>query len=238
MSRRGVRHDPQHWDLRQRYSESPFWHRLTLATPNWPLFLTVRDALRDLVPRWRTRNENYRLRNEAFIGAALEAAGKSVFLDATKHPARIPLLAGLAGDLKVLHLVRDPRGYCYSARKHRPHSAEVPAEDWVRVNEVAEYYGRGLGPDRWRRVTYESICSKPQRTLRVLTDFIGVEPYELPENFRDYPNHVVGNAMRLPSDGRVTIQLDEKWRQSLSREDLQVTARVAGELARKYGYEI
>lgn len=238
MARRGVRHDPLHWDLRHRYSPSPFWHRATMATPNWPLFLTARDTLRDLVPRWRKRLEAYRRRNGAFIDAALEAAGKSVFLDATKHAFRIPLLADLTDDLKVIHLVRDPRGYCYSVRKHRPHSREVPAEDWVRGNEVAEYYGRGLGSDRWKRITYEAICSTPDRALRELTDYIGVEPLDLPENFREYPNHVVGNAMRLPSDGRVTIQLDEKWRQRLAPADLEVTSRIAGSLSREYGYEI
>ena len=238
MARRGVEHDPLHWDLRHRYSPSPFWHRLTMATPNWPLFLTARDTFRDLVPRWRKRFEDYRRRNEAFIGAALEASGKSVFLDATKHASRIPLLAGLTDELKVIHLVRDPRGYCYSVRKHRPRSLEVPAKDWVRGNQVAEYYGRGSGPDQWMRVTYESICSAPSQALRELTNFIGVEPYELPENFREYPNHVVGNAMRLPTDGRVTIQLDEKWRQNLTKADLQMTDRIAGELAREYGYEI
>jgi hypothetical protein len=238
MARNGTAHDPLHWDLRHRYSDHPFWNRLTLATPYRPILLGLRDSMRDLVPAWRKRFQDYCRRNGAFIGAALEAAGKDVFLDATKHPSRIPLLARLTRELKVIHLLRDPRGYCYSVRKHRPDSLEVPAQDWVRGNRLAEFYGRRLGRDAWMRLRYESLCRDPARTLRALTEFIGVEPCELPQNFREFPHHVVGNAMRLPSDGRVRIQLDERWRESLSEQDHAVTSELAGELARTYGYRI
>lgn len=238
MARRGVPLDLLHWDLRHRYSDSRFWNRVACVAPCSPAFLAVRDAVRDRVPRWRERIDDFRRRNKAFMSAALEAAGKSVFLDATKYPTRIPLLERMNVSLKVIHLVRDPRGYCYSVRKHRPQSTEAPARDWVRVNRLAEYHLRRLPPNRWRRVSYESICADPQGSLQKLTDFMGVEPLVVPDDFRKCPNHVIGNAMRLPSDGRVTIQLDEKWRRTLPQEDLQATARIAGALGRQYGFEI
>jgi hypothetical protein len=40
--------------------------------------------------------------------------------------------------------------------------------------------------------------------------------------------------MRLDWQG--DVKLDESWRQSLSPEDLQTFARVAGDLNRRYGY--
>lgn len=238
MARQGLRFDLRHWGLRHRYSESRFWNLVAGVTPYSPAFLAVRDAIRDRVPRWRKRIRDCRLRNEVFIRAALEAAGASVFLDATKHPTRIPLLERMNVDLRVIHLIRDPRGYCYSVRRHGLKASPSPAHEWVQTNKLAEYYLRRLPRDRWRQVTYESICTDPQRGLRELTDFMGVEPLVLPDNFRDFPHHVIGNMMRLSSDNRVTIQLDEKWRTVLSSEDLRITTESAGSVAREYGYDI
>jgi len=238
MARRGVQHDLLHWNLRHRYSESGFWNRLAEAVPPGSTLLTVRNGIRDLLPHCRQRIRDYARRNHAFMSAALEAANKRVFLDATKHPGRIPLLTKMEANLKIIHLVRDPRGYCYSVRRHRPQSKEVPGRDWVGVNRLTEYYLRRLPSSQWRRVRYEAICSDPDTALRELTDFMGVEPFVLPENFREYPNHVIGNAMRLSSDGRVTIQLDEKWREALTASDRDTVSRLAGPLGRTYGYDL
>lgn len=225
-------------DLRHQYSPSPFWNRIASATPGSPLFLTVRDQLRRLVPRWRRREQHSRRRNFVFLKAAIQASEKRVFLDATKHPSRIQLLAGMDIDLRVIHLLRDPRGYCYSAKKNQNKSAYLASKEWVRVNRTADHYARLLPRERFRRIQYERFCADPQRVLNDLTDFLGVSPFTLPDNFRDSPHHIIGNRMRLSSDGRTTIRLDDKWQETLTAEDRATAARVAGPLARRYGYEI
>jgi len=43
--------------------------------------------------------------------------------------------------------------------------------------------------------------------------------------------------MRLRSDALRSVNLDEKWRDKLSADDLKIVRRIAGKHARKYGYD-
>ena len=53
-----------------------------------------------------------------------------------------------------------------------------------------------------------------------LVQFLGLSPFTLPNNFRDTPHHIIDNQVRLLSDGRTVIRLDEEWREVLTDIDL------------------
>ena len=49
---------------------------------------------------------------------------------------------------------------------------------------------------------------------------------------------IIGNNMWLRPDALRSVNLDEKWRDKLSADDLKIVRRIAGKHARKYGYDI
>lgn len=238
MGEMGVEFDPGHMRLRHNYSVDQRLERLSYRTIPVPVLNTVRDAVRDAVPPIRRKIDDFVRRNEAFMRAALDVSEKRVFLDATKHADRIPFLMRMNLDLKVIHLVRDPRGFLHSARKYDEITPERAARDFVKGHMEIEYHLEKLPRNRWMRINYETVCSDPDRWFSELSIFKGVAPMKIPADYRAQDYHVIGNRSRLRRDGRTTISLDEKWRQTLSESDIATVADIAGPMARRYGYEI
>jgi hypothetical protein len=178
-------------------------------------------------------------RNEAFIRAALAASHKRIFLDATKLHTRVSELRRMPTiELRVIHLVRDPRAFCYSAHRRNGKPFPVLARNWVAVNRAIHRQVDALPTRAWVRVNYESLCRDPARGFAALAEFLGAEGFRLPDNFRAFPHHIIGNQMRKASDRRTTVELDEKWKNELPPHDQKVIAGIAGSHARAYGYEI
>lgn len=233
MREQGVDFDPGDMRLRHNDNGDIFTRLLRRSTG-----VAALDRLRDALPPVRARLDDYARRNEAFIRAALDTSGAQVFLDATKHADRIPLLQRMNVDLRVIHLVRDPRGYLHSARKHDNTDAESAARDFIRGHSQIERHLARVPRDHRMRINYETICADPGHWLAQLTLFMGLDAMDVPGDFRAHDYHVIGNRMRNRGDERTTITLDEKWRTTLSEDDIATVARIAGPLARRYGYEI
>ncbi|MCP4592741.1 MAG: sulfotransferase [bacterium] len=239
MEERGVAFDMNRWELRYRYSARRTIERLVMGTLGSRLLRSIRDPLRPLIPYYTARMNDFERRNRAFIRAALEVSGKRVFLDATKYSSRIPLLSRIKDiDLRVIHLLRDPRAYCHSARKHQGKQAQPASREWAVYQYHFEEIRRRLSPERWMQLKYEALCADPDSHISALCDFMGVPPLGAPGDFRTLSHHIIGNKMRDASDPRSSIRLDEKWRETLSSPDLQVAARIAGRQARRYGYDL
>jgi hypothetical protein len=238
MGELGVDFDPGNMRLRHNYSVGQFLERVSYRTIGVPVLNAVRDAVRDALPPIRRRIDDCARRNEAFMRACLDVSDKRVFLDATKHADRIPFLTRMNVDLKVIHLVRDPRGFLHSARKYDETNARRAARDFVRGHKEIEFHLRKLPRSHWMRINYETICADPEHWLSELSMFAGAGPIRLPDDYRAQNYHVVGNRSRLRKDGRTQIRLDEKWRETLTPEDIATVASIAGPLARRYGYSI
>lgn len=147
-------------------------------------------------------------------------------VDASKDPYRLfwLLRCGLFR-IKTIHLVRDPRGYACSAagvgrrplsRPRRLRAVAVQAAVWRLQNHlVREVLARHAAPADHCTVTYESLASAPEATLRRVCTLLdcAFEPGMI-AGFRDAPVHAIsGNAMRFERRG---IELDESHRRSLS----------------------
>jgi hypothetical protein len=238
MAEARVDFDPGNMRLRQPHCVGPRLERIVYRTFASPALNAARDMVRDALPPIQRRMADCARRNEAFMRACLDVSGKRIFLDATKQASRIPFLQRMNTDLKVIHLVRDPRGYLHSARKYNDTPPQSAAHEFVTGHREIEFYLKKLPRDRWMRINYETICADPQRQLNELAAFMGAGPMTLPDDYRSQDYHVIGNRSRLRGDGRTKIRLDEKWRETLSPADLNAVTAVAGPLARSYGYDI
>jgi hypothetical protein len=236
----GVFFDIGHWDLRHEYAMGGLTRRLMTDSIDSRLLRTLRVFIKPFLSSYKKMIKHYVVRNEAFIRAALDVSGKQVFFDATKSFLRIQLLReNPLFKLKILHLVRDPRGYVHSAKKHNKRSAHVAAREWVKQNEYIENNLRQIDSQKWIRLRFEALCFDPEETLDRLANFVGVESFaESTDGFGEKEHHIIGNNMRLRPNALKTVRLDEKWRETLSIEDINIVRHIAGDHARKYGYDI
>ncbi len=161
---------------------------------------------------------------------------KVVIVDSSKNVREAVELHQRWPDLvKVVQLTRDGRGV-YLSRRSSGFSQSESAEAWV------SYYRRALpllenyiAPGSLHKIRYEDLASDPEKTGRVLCDFIGIsfEP-EMLDLSRSTRHLVGGNTTRFaPGKG---IKLDERWRTELQGEELNFFNRVGGELNHRLGY--
>ena len=168
--------------------------------------------------------------------AAAEATGASVFVDSSRDPLRPRYLTRFTDlDVRVLHLVRDPRGNVASILRHRPDlDVEVAAAQWRRANTEARRQRRAVPPGRWLSVRYEDLCAAPQVVLDQIHDHLGLAPHRLPDDLGAGEHHVLGNDMRLA--GVDAVRLDERWRRALDADQLAAVERTCRPLAEEMGY--
>jgi hypothetical protein len=170
-----------------------------------------------------------------FYQAVLDLHGTSMFIDGNKSWRKVALLApklGAVADMKIVHLVRDPRGFAVSSRSHSNTDPREATLLWAELHRRMESLA-SIAP--YRLLRYEDICRRPEAELRALLDFLGVEAEDViaaPKYERKH--HIIGNRMLRTFDGNVV--LDERWRRELTPDEQRRVLRYAGELAARLGY--
>jgi hypothetical protein len=175
--------------------------------------------------------------------AVAEVSGSGLVVDSSKFPAEA---AGLCGrtdvDVRVLHLVRDPRATAHSWRDTKDYIPAIGMRRngayWTAFNAASDRIGRAF-PERYMRLRYEDFVSDPAAALSNTLHLAGLSA-RLPIDRRGFVdlgvNHTVtGNPNRL-SRGVVQLRPDEAWRRELPTLHRRTAALLAGPLMRRYGY--
>jgi len=235
----GLPFEPAYWNLLFGVSDNPILRRVKAGSLRSNTLEGLRDKLWSIHPVYRRERDLCERSNRLFISSALAFSRAKIFFDASKDPIRIRFLKGLAGvKLKVIHLVRDPRGLAYSRIRDAGMTAWRAADGWVRTNSNVERHLTSMDRRDWIRVRYEDFCARSDETLRRIGEFLGIGPIPKPSDFRGIDHHIMGNKMRLPENASSTIHLDEQWRAHLSNEDLATILRRTKSLAESYGYDL
>jgi hypothetical protein len=187
--------------------------------------------------------------------AAAAVAGASVVIDSSKHSALAHCLRHSSEiDLRVLHVVRDPRGVAYSwtktvARPETDGAEEMtrytPARSAVLWNAHNAAFGllrqRGVSV---RRLRYEDFVAAPRETIDKVAAFVGIDTSALELDFlRGNTVHLgqshsaAGNPMRFTT-GEVQLRADEAWRRALPPRQRALVGAVCAPLIRAYGYPL
>jgi hypothetical protein len=197
--------------------------------------------------------------------AAAAVSGARVLIDSTKYPSLAYCLRWAGDlDLRVVHLVRDPRGVAYSWTKHvrRPETdgaTTVPryrparsALRWSAHNAAVHVFGRlgregdGRTPRRVPvvRVRYEDFLAEPQRTVRSLASFAGLDPAPLDLSYLGDGHadlgtihSASGNPMRFTT-GRTSLHRDDAWRTGLPAHQRWLVSAICTPALAAYGYPI
>lgn len=188
------------------------------------------------------------------LQAIAEVAGADVVVDSTKRPSTAALLATDPRiDLRVAHVVRDPRGVVASwsrevplpegagARDHlKQRSARQTVRRWITVNLMIEGLGaRGVPV---RRVRYEDLVSDPRPVLASFMSLWGRQPQASdldflgPDGLRRGVSHAIAGGRVRMHNGPIQLRVDEKWRRELPVWKQNVTVASTWPLMRRYGY--
>lgn len=207
-----------------------------------------------LDPARASRYAAHRTALGEMYAAMAEVTSSRVVVDSSKLPAYANVLAATPGiDLRVLQLIRDPRGAAHSwaSKKElrdgagRSHMEQIgPAKSavlWDIWNLAGGVLVRGA-PDRYLRLRYEDFVADPPGAVRRILALVGSEDAALPfvngHEARTSPNHsVAGNPDRL-RHGRITVRSDDRWRTAMTSRDRRLVSTLTSPLLLRYGYPL
>ncbi len=214
------------------------------------------DAARELVGEL----EREGLSTRQMYGRLQEWIGGRMLVDKTPTYAWDPQAlrraeAGFA-EARYVHLVRHPLGMVRSFEEaridqiffHEDHPwarREVAEALWVIAQRNILDFLAAIPAERRHTVVFEELLREPERVLRALCDFLGLD-YEpaMAEPYRDAPARMIDGLhaesrmlgdVKFHQHSRVDAGVAERWREELSEESLGEPAR---ELARRLGYSV
>lgn len=185
----------------------------------------------------------------ALYQAIAEHTGANVIVDSSKLPPYGLLLAQRPElDVRVLHVVRDPRATAFSWRRTKAthDTAEVSVMPrmevwkssllWTLWNLLAALWWPLRG-GRAARFRYEDFVTAPRRHMAEVTALVGLDADALPfvsgDAIKLGPTHSVAGNPNRHATGTVRITGDIEWRTAMSTRDrLIVTALSAAGIAR------
>jgi len=228
-----IRLDVEHWSNDYRFDDAWLDALLTRETSSMAVRRVRHWAMRHL-PLLRHRTTRVDRANVAFVRAVLARKGAATFLDTTKLATRLTYLLDVREfRVKVVHLVRDVRGFAASA-KRRGESPSGAARVWRQDQLAIERILSASPSTPTLRVRYEDLCANPGDTLRRLWDFCGVEPIAASTIVRAREHHVIGNNMRMGD--LIEIRFDDLWERGLAQDEQTAVLNVAGDLHQRLGY--
>ena len=175
--------------------------------------------------------ETFAAQTVALYETMLRVSGKRQVVDSSKSPVRALALSMMPEiDLRLVHLVRDPRGVAWSMKKPILKKAGVArgrdpvpiwkaALKWQEVNARSEWVCRQLPEDRSIRVRYEDFMAQPQKVLADIGQAMDVDLSAVAASFaagETLPIHhpIAGNRMRMA--GGINLRPDTEWMEKLS----------------------
>ncbi len=250
----------------ERLAECPFWSDVTQR---------LHLAQEDIGRMARVSSDLDRTRNALFLAAGLPASrqfpqgfvestaclyrgirslvGNSMIVDSSKVPSYLSLLLRVPElEVRVLHLVRDPRAYVYAqTRRRKPapragggsaqlrkHAGGPAVLAWVIENTLSGYWGRNAAA--YTLMRYEAFAADPdaalERAFRELD--IPREDWRQVKGARLLlePTHSVdGNPTRF-NRGPVMIAEDQAWRTDMPTSTSSLLGLVLWPWLSHYGY--
>lgn len=235
MASRGMPFDVRRPDLAFRSTGEGLARRVIAAEPRGPALEIARETALRLLPGARRALAGTLERNRAVVEVVTGLQGGRAFVDSSKRPGRLLHLRRIPSfDVRVIHLVRDPHAVACSSMKNLGRTAAEGARSWTAMAGLAERVRRRFPDERWLTLRYEDLCRDPDAALDRVFRFTGVQTGFRVPDFRAFEHHIIGNRMRL--SGTSEIRLDERWKATLTPDQVREVDEIAGDAAGRYGY--
>jgi hypothetical protein len=234
----------------QPFAECPVWTRVMKevdADPAEVVSALGRGLRMRRLPAmlWRRRVEAH-----PAIPALYAALGGGLVVDSSKLPPYGLLVDGLpAVEMRVLHLVRDPRATAFSWRRER--GLDGPADRvlmyrppvakaallWLVWNATTALLWRRSG--RYLRVRYEDFVADPAAVTARIADFAGVPGGVVAgDTVHLAPTHAVAGNPSRHRTGAVPVVADDEWVRGLSRPAFAMVTAITAPLLWRWRYPL
>ncbi len=186
--------------------------------------------------------------------AVQTVTGSRVIVDTSKFPS-YGFVLGMAPsvDLRVVHLVRDPRAVAYSWMRKKlqpdPETPEYTPQESPTGTSL-RWTARNLGTEvLWRRskerylmLRYEDFVAEPRRSIQRVLELADEETAPLPHvgehEVKLGANHNIwGNPNRFQT-GLVRLRPDDEWASRMRPEDRRLITALTFPLLAHYGYPL
>ncbi|MGB0370595.1 MAG: sulfotransferase [Opitutales bacterium] len=183
-----------------------------------------------------------------------DVSGSGLLIDSSKHPCYAHLLlASGRFNMKILHIVRDPRATAHSwqRKRKRPEihweNKDMPTFNpvtsslhWCAANRLMETFKKDI-PEAYHLMRYEDLVQDPQSAIRAAWG-----DFDLPEpdlSFFSGKNEAVlanaftvaGNPFRFKK-GTISIKPDDEWKQAMKASTKFLVSSVSVPYLLKYKY--
>lgn len=158
--------------------------------------------------------------------------------------------------VRVIHLVRDPRGVVWSVKKGLNRRMEAGKEGsallpvtraitgWMFANKAADRLKRYFGEDSYCLVKYEDLVEKPAQVLSHISTIWDIDLQESKRVAEEVMNgsevqlptmhQLAGNRMRFNTT--FSIHPDYTWKEKLNPRTNAVVKTITMPFLKKYGY--
>jgi hypothetical protein len=238
MHRRGYVFDARHWKTNFDVSANELLRKLAVRPLGSSIAEGIRSSIVRKVPTWERELVEIGQRNAALVGSITEVTGASVFVDASKDPARVGFLRTYSQlEPRIIHLVRDSPAFVNSyMKKHRgPRSLNTAIGWWSETALRMERLRKVTPAERWLLVRYEDLCENPGAQASRILEFLGIHDAKPFLEFRERSHHIIGNKMRLGNSSK--IKLDTSWREDLSKSQFSLILKRTQAQRRLLGYD-
>lgn len=196
----------------------------------------LRHRFIDIVPAYRDIRDRFLDAQLQFFANARRLSGASIYLDGTKSIRRAQLFArDDRSGMRVLHLIRDGRGFCasYVKNMHPAPGWADAAKAWVSYIAQVKQFSRAFPSVPVLLVKYEDLCRSTPEIIRGVCEFLDI-PYEPPGTDMMKGAHILGNRMRRTFSGAIVA--DTSWKEKLDqRTQRELTALMKPQLE-QFGY--
>jgi sulfotransferase family protein len=157
-------------------------------------------------------------------------------------------------DFKLIHLVRDPRGVCWSnvSGKRRRRGQPLPDIErspvrfvrhlrtvlgWWSANLVCELFGL-LFPSQYARVCYEELAESPESALGKIFQSLdlGPGPKLGAVNANDNRHQLSGSRVRYQAVDPSEMRQDVRWKTQMPSADRRMISILTWPMRLRYGY--
>ena len=183
----------------------------------------------------------------------LDVSGADFVVDSSKRPSLAYVLEQApAIDLRIAHVVRDPRGVAFSWQKtvelpegntsktHMPKWSPLKtSRRWVTVNGLIARVARRVPSVTIR---YEDFVEDPQRELGHVAALTGVNDvpgaldFISAEGLLPAAHHTVQGGRIRFHEGPVALRADQQWRQDMPENQRRLVSAVTWPSRGRYGY--
>lgn len=207
-----------------------------------------------VVPPFRRRLDEYQRTLTAVYHAIAATSDCSVVVDSSKRPSLAYALRRAPGvDLRVIHLVRDPRGVAQSWSQEVPlpdgagvrghlkkRSSRLIARRWVTVHSMIGGLARLGVPSTTLR--YEDMVVDPRGAMQsaaAITETLLTEEdlaFLAPDGLHVGSHHTVAGGRIRFRRSPMPLRLDEKWRREMPVGRRLFVKLATWPLRTRYGY--